>query len=56
MISSAQTLLQEIDVTENDIHSEYFGSPGPQKHTLPSEDESDEVIQVDYLDSRKQVT
>ncbi|KZY50122.1 MULTISPECIES: flavin reductase family protein [unclassified Oleiphilus] len=55
MIEITQSLLTSNTVPEADIHFEYFGQQ-PLSLEGMNADDADELIQVDYLDSRKQVT
>tara|TARA_R110002072_G_scaffold90500_8_gene202511 strand:- start:16261 stop:17424 length:1164 start_codon:yes stop_codon:yes gene_type:complete len=53
MIDSCTSLIASAGVSRSNIHTEYFGK-APVKLTPNTHDDS-EFIQVDYLDSRKQV-
>lgn len=53
MIELCVASLEQASISQADIHFEYFGK-APSKQTLNTE-ELNEFIQVDYLDSRKQV-
>ncbi|MFT7185748.1 MAG: ferredoxin-NADP reductase [Pseudohongiellaceae bacterium] len=55
MIEATQQLLKENKVTESNIYFEYFGPP-PLKMTDFSLNDDEEFIQVDYLNSKKQVS
>ncbi len=57
MISSCRETLKQAGLDESQAHFEYFG-PAPAS-AIPSEQDNslhDEIIQVDYLDSGKQVS
>lgn len=54
MIETTRLLLEENNVPNGDIHYEYFGNQPISLEGLESD--SDELIQVDYLDSKQQVT
>jgi ferredoxin-NADP reductase len=54
MIETTRSLLEENNVPTDDIHYEYFGTQPVSLEGLDCD--SSEAIQVDYLDSKKQVT
>lgn len=54
MIETTRTLLSDNNIPSHDVHFEYFGNQPLSLEGL--ETESDDLIQVDYLDSKKQVT
>lgn len=56
MITVCRDILQEAGLSEPHIHFEYFGAaPAPAFNAIEAEQEQEEFIQVDYLDSGKQV-
>ena len=56
MINASVSLLHDLNIPDEQIHFEYFG-PAPLEHiNMPKKDAyDDEIIQVDYLNSNKQV-
>jgi len=56
MIDTSVTLLRELNTPDEQIFYEYFG-PAPLNHSDMSDNDTfdDEIIQVDYLNSNKQV-
>ena len=54
MIETTRTLLESNGVPTNDVHYEYFGQQAVSLKNIESD--SAEAIQVDYLDSKKQVS
>jgi len=54
MIEASLTLLRAHNISEENIHFEYFGA-APLSRSLVDTEYDDEMIQVDYLSSNKQV-
>lgn len=56
MITTSQSILQEMGISADQMHTEFFGNTAIAMPRLSLENDSDEIIQVDYLDSKKQST
>ena len=54
MIEASLNILRESSISEENIHFEYFGA-APLSRSLVDTEYDDEMIQVDYLSSNKQV-
>ena len=55
MITDCSTSLSEAGINQTQIHSEFFGAKPAAPIQGLADDDAHEFIQVDYLDSRKQV-